>query len=868
MPHVQPYETSPERAVGRYTAANGGSKPPNFLQKLYDFLSLDPHPCPESMYWASDSKQLVIAQPEKLAKEVLPKLFKHDKIASFGRQLNIYGFSRLFPGRQFKDANGNISDASVWAHPTLNRLSTPTDLLSIKRRAPPKLIRTRRLANGEIIKTKASQNVIEKARQLKQDMLVSKTKTHPQFGRSTNNKLGGETIYNTNDSSRNGDLNTNAVDQHQPASTWDNPQAMQANSAYEPSLSAQMRRNDTFLSDITEYTEPQTSSNSTDSVWPNSIPHLTPSFQTSPLNGIGNATIQPLAYSEQQGLAATPVTATTLTSSYDTSKPLLNPLTTISERLWSSCPASIHTSPSAKHTSLPIKSTWSHSASINNNNANSNSPKNSGALFDTSDLLTLTSSIDTYPQQDLSSLSFQSNANARSKINTDTNINHFQADSAIGTHNAIPKGSFPLAVSPSVMPQGGLQPSRIAAPAAPIPSHLLQTQAERQLINPSIRPQGMTIQTNGAGPFRSPISTSGLSSSWNKNVSTNSLWSNNTGLGTGPPCPSGKPMILGNNGNGTIDPRWISPINSEWSTPSITRNASPTHTHTHTHTHIHDQQPHSYSHTQFQAYTPSYASSIAPTATAIATASTTAATSTASSPQLTGYKVTDPTYPNDAPPPAFVWYNPTHLSQMSQTNVAPFNLTPYPGKHIGQDASLSANAFHTGFGEGMGSGLGMGISHSFESGSGSTNDAQSDYQMSAPGLPSPKSLSISLPRMFADGDEHDPLDLSQSQSQDQDQDQHHEGTDQRHTEGFNLKRPEQVPIGLAQDTDMLQGDLQPAPAPAPAPASASLNPLLNLPQTPLTSALTRHTIQIPNSSIKADDPLSYSTAGTGYKWFE
>ncbi|CAD6585258.1 MAG: hypothetical protein TREMPRED_004084, partial [Tremellales sp. Tagirdzhanova-0007] len=87
----------------------------NFLQKLYRFLALDPHPCPEVIYWAADSRQLVIAQPNRLVKEVLPRLFKHDKLASFGRQLNIYGFSRLFPGRQFKDSNGDISDASVWA---------------------------------------------------------------------------------------------------------------------------------------------------------------------------------------------------------------------------------------------------------------------------------------------------------------------------------------------------------------------------------------------------------------------------------------------------------------------------------------------------------------------------------------------------------------------------------------------------------------------------------------------------------------------------------------------------------------------------------------------------------------------------------
>ncbi|KAK4684838.1 hypothetical protein P7C73_g5324, partial [Tremellales sp. Uapishka_1] len=192
---------------------NGG-KQPNFLEKLYEsvlfslpqlragrsryittsrFLAMDPHPCPEIMYWANDSRQLVIAQPDRLAKEVLPRLFKHDKLASFGRQLNvggrdekvmsppgtneyaqIYGFSRLFPGRQFKDADGHISDASVWAHPTLHRESTASEVASIKRRAAPKLIRTRRLANGQIVRSRAGPAVEAKFREVRENIAESR----------------------------------------------------------------------------------------------------------------------------------------------------------------------------------------------------------------------------------------------------------------------------------------------------------------------------------------------------------------------------------------------------------------------------------------------------------------------------------------------------------------------------------------------------------------------------------------------------------------------------------------------------------------------------------------------------------------------
>ncbi|EIW68827.1 hypothetical protein TREMEDRAFT_63292 [Tremella mesenterica DSM 1558] len=149
-------------------------KQPNFLQKLYEFLSLEPHPCPDVIYWASDSKQLVIANPDRLVKEVLPKLFKHDKLSSFGRQLNIYGFSRLFPGRQFKDGEGNVSDASVWAHPSLHRLSTPGEIATIKRRAAPKLFRTRRLANGQLVRSRAGPAVEAKFREVRESIAESK----------------------------------------------------------------------------------------------------------------------------------------------------------------------------------------------------------------------------------------------------------------------------------------------------------------------------------------------------------------------------------------------------------------------------------------------------------------------------------------------------------------------------------------------------------------------------------------------------------------------------------------------------------------------------------------------------------------------
>lgn len=63
-----------------------GSRQPNFIQKLYEcvvttlgaqirtnvsFLALDPHPYANTLYWATDGRQLVIAQPDKVGRSAL-----------------------------------------------------------------------------------------------------------------------------------------------------------------------------------------------------------------------------------------------------------------------------------------------------------------------------------------------------------------------------------------------------------------------------------------------------------------------------------------------------------------------------------------------------------------------------------------------------------------------------------------------------------------------------------------------------------------------------------------------------------------------------------------------------------------------------
>ncbi|GHJ89655.1 hypothetical protein NliqN6_6057 [Naganishia liquefaciens] len=147
-------DLSPTRPTGIASSSPPPAKNANFLVKLY--MALQEETPSTAIYWSVDGKQLVVASPGQLEKEILPKYWKHNKEPRLINFNWIYGFSRVYPGRIFKDENGNVrDDASVWSHPTLHRESTLEQLMAIKRRAAPKLFRTRKLANGQVVQIRA-----------------------------------------------------------------------------------------------------------------------------------------------------------------------------------------------------------------------------------------------------------------------------------------------------------------------------------------------------------------------------------------------------------------------------------------------------------------------------------------------------------------------------------------------------------------------------------------------------------------------------------------------------------------------------------------------------------------------------------------
>ncbi|NP_001090266.1 heat shock transcription factor 1 S homeolog [Xenopus laevis] len=71
----------------------GGSNVPAFLAKLWTLVE-DPDTDP-LICWSPEGNSFHVFDQGQFAKEVLPKYFKHNNMASFVRQLNMYGFRKV-----------------------------------------------------------------------------------------------------------------------------------------------------------------------------------------------------------------------------------------------------------------------------------------------------------------------------------------------------------------------------------------------------------------------------------------------------------------------------------------------------------------------------------------------------------------------------------------------------------------------------------------------------------------------------------------------------------------------------------------------------------------------------------------------------
>ncbi|GMF55171.1 unnamed protein product [Phytophthora fragariaefolia] len=64
---------------------------PKFLRFLFQILEVED---PDIITWSHEGTAFQIMQPDELAGQILPRYFKHNKVSSFQRQLNYFGFKK------------------------------------------------------------------------------------------------------------------------------------------------------------------------------------------------------------------------------------------------------------------------------------------------------------------------------------------------------------------------------------------------------------------------------------------------------------------------------------------------------------------------------------------------------------------------------------------------------------------------------------------------------------------------------------------------------------------------------------------------------------------------------------------------------
>ena len=71
----------------------------SFPQKLYSIIEIEK----DILCWSKKGTSFKIIDSESFANTIIPKYFRHTKMTSFQRQLNLYGFRRITKG---EDAGG------------------------------------------------------------------------------------------------------------------------------------------------------------------------------------------------------------------------------------------------------------------------------------------------------------------------------------------------------------------------------------------------------------------------------------------------------------------------------------------------------------------------------------------------------------------------------------------------------------------------------------------------------------------------------------------------------------------------------------------------------------------------------------------
>jgi len=121
----QPASTALLKVV--YTPQPQAKNVPTFLNKVYSMVNESA--TDDLIRWSDSGASFLVIRPDEVAKDVLPRYFKHKNFSSFVRQLNMYGFHKV-PHLQ-QGVLQSENPAEMWEFSSPNFIRDQPDLLCL-----------------------------------------------------------------------------------------------------------------------------------------------------------------------------------------------------------------------------------------------------------------------------------------------------------------------------------------------------------------------------------------------------------------------------------------------------------------------------------------------------------------------------------------------------------------------------------------------------------------------------------------------------------------------------------------------------------------------------------------------------------------